>query len=1248
MYKKWMAWLIIMALCCACFSPALAEDVICGDVDSPATPAQWSGAPGLFAETDGDPGLDLPPDAQEGSVLALEATEPQTTEAPQGEAVESAATQAPDPSEAPQSTEAPQATEAPVAAKSLKLSAKKLSIGLKESTYALKATLLPQNSTGSVTWRSSNAKIVAVNSKTGRLTGKKKGTATIYAKLGNVQRSCKVTVVDAPKKVTLSATKLKLSVGQRYTLKAGLTENTASTLTYTSGNKAVAEVDGQGVVTALQPGTAKITVKTFNKKSAACTVTVLPEPDQVTLPAAISLVEGERKKLATVSLAANGKKTVAEYTYAAEDGTGKVTVDPATGEVEGVSPGTAYVRVTTHNGVNSHVESGERVETVCAVEVKIGPAMVKLSDSSVTLGVKQSFALAPQIYGSDGELMKNEKFTVKSSNAKKVSVTAKGVIKGLGKGTYTVTVTAVNGVSAKCVVKVVDAPTSVKLTPSSPVIGVGQSLQLKAAFNSGAMASCTYSTSNSNVVAVSKTGVITGKKTGTATVKVKTHNSKTAKITVTVKKGPRFLTLNGDYELTYDLLTGAYNAVYNVDLNKGDTFQITYENEYMTVGDIVEYQSLNPGVATVSQNGNVTAVSGGEADILVVSSSGAKATLRVNVSGAKAASIGFSANEVSLQAGQSVASPALTGENITAAALAGAKLSSSDKRVFKVYWSDAEDCWMLTGKKPGTATLTATAAGAKAEAVVQVTEAQTGESIAFEYGLIYMNAGEVCAPTVTDSLGRTVDVQLFSDDTGVVSASEDGKLTAVGEGSATITATCGSLSAQMAVKVVASAATVTLDIDQARLGVGQRMTLKGVVNGDGGASTLTFESSNSAVATVSRTGRVIARSVGMAVITASIGSGASASCEVNVAPAPTSLSLQPASISKRLDAKGEQLKWEFGSPDEVGTVSFTSLDADVAEVSAKGYVRFKSVGKTQVTAVTNNGLSVTIDVSVLAEEPQTGTPTYRLFAAYSYADSSLDHYLPFTANNGKSIAKVFEQSSIGGLTYKTRVMGNPGKTQLLSGISAFFADSADDDVSIVYLCAHGHMNSDYTGYRMSLPGYSDHPSNPNYYMSAQEIFNCLRRIRGSVILILDSCYSGAFLEDMTGQLKAQNGRIAVITAASDTRATYYNVKDTSKAVDFLTFFLLQGLGYNEREGWWNANASGGRGSYPGYLAADRAANSDGIVTLSEFYRYAANCIDVNIPNYMKKSWYWGDKKRVQVTRYYGGKLDDLVIYQPKE
>jgi len=267
--------------------------------------------------------------------------------------------------------------------------------------------------------------------------------------------------------------------------------------------------------------------------------------------------------------------------------------------------------------------------------------------------------------------------------------------------------------------------------------------------------------------------------------------------------------------------------------------------------------------------------------------------------------------------------------------------------------------------------------------------------------------------------------------------------------------------------------------------------------------------------------------------------------------------------------------------------------------------------------------------------------TYRLFAAYSYYDS-----LPFVKRNAESMANVFKKSSIEGQGYATKVLGNPSKDRLLSGIASLFADADDNDVSVVYLCSHGHnTKSSYSNYRLSLVGYDNNKSNPKYYLTAKEIFASVQAIRGNVVLILDSCYSGTFINDMKSGLQGENGRIAVLTAASNTRATYYNNK--AKAVDFFTFFLLQGLGYNEKEDWWNANAGGDAGSYPGYFAADLKGNGDGAASLAEFYNFAANCIDVNIPTYMTKSWYWGDKESVQKTRIYAGNLKNLVIYRPE-
>lgn len=82
----------------------------------------------------------------------------------------------------------------PVNAKSVKLNAKSRTVK-KGKTYQLKAVINPNNTTyKSLTWSSSNSKIASVSSK-GKVTAKKKGTATITVKTANGKKAvCKIKV----------------------------------------------------------------------------------------------------------------------------------------------------------------------------------------------------------------------------------------------------------------------------------------------------------------------------------------------------------------------------------------------------------------------------------------------------------------------------------------------------------------------------------------------------------------------------------------------------------------------------------------------------------------------------------------------------------------------------------------------------------------------------------------------------------------------------------------------------------------------------------------------------------------------------------------------------------------------------------------------------------------------------------------------------------------------------------------------
>ena len=88
-----------------------------------------------------------------------------------------------------------------------------------------------------------------------------------------------------PTSVSLNKTSLALEIGKSYTLtKTVSPSNAVTSYTWSSSNTSVATVDKNGKVTAKASGTATITVKTSNGKTANCKVTVnLPTPQITSL-----------------------------------------------------------------------------------------------------------------------------------------------------------------------------------------------------------------------------------------------------------------------------------------------------------------------------------------------------------------------------------------------------------------------------------------------------------------------------------------------------------------------------------------------------------------------------------------------------------------------------------------------------------------------------------------------------------------------------------------------------------------------------------------------------------------------------------------------------------------------------------------------------------------------------------------------------------------------------------------------------
>ena len=196
----------------------------------------------------------------------------------------------------------------------------------------------------------------------------------------------------------------------------------------------------------------------------------------------------------------------------------------------------------------------------------------------------------------------------------------------------------------------------------------------------------------------------------------------------------------------------------------------------------------------------------------------------------------------------------------------------------------------ITAVSVGTATITATVDGKSATCTVTVKAATPTqvESVTLSDTAVELNVDGTKQLTATINpasvTGKTVTWE--SSAPTVATIDNTGKITAVGVGTATITATVDGKSATCAVTVKAATPTqvesVTLSDTAVELNVDGTKQLTATINpASVTGKTVTWESSAPTVATIDNTGKITAVGVGTATITATV-DGKSATCAVTV------------------------------------------------------------------------------------------------------------------------------------------------------------------------------------------------------------------------------------------------------------------------------------------------------------------------------------------------------------------------------
>ena len=200
------------------------------------------------------------------------------------------------------------------------LASTSLFLGLGEKSAPLLGTADPASAYGGVTFTTSNKKVATVSAR-GVVKAKKRGTATIRIKAGNGSKaSVSVRVYKAPTGLTLSQSQVTVEQYTGFYLTAALPANQAGAVTYTSSNAAVAEVDATGFVAALDDGSALITARTYNGKSATCVVVVTAPSVEIHMADVARVSTSKDTYFPIEVLRTNGE---------VYDGPVKITIDPS-------------------------------------------------------------------------------------------------------------------------------------------------------------------------------------------------------------------------------------------------------------------------------------------------------------------------------------------------------------------------------------------------------------------------------------------------------------------------------------------------------------------------------------------------------------------------------------------------------------------------------------------------------------------------------------------------------------------------------------------------------------------------------------------------------------------------------------------------------------------------------------------------------------------------------------------------------
>ena len=405
--------------------------------------------------------------------------------------------------------------------------------------------------------------------------------------------------------VTLSPNSPILTAGQTRLLEVTVKDSSEDLLvglaeTWSTSNQSVVTVSSSGLVTAISPGSAVVTVTTGGVTATASITVSEAQFGSITVnPQSVSLSVWQTQKLTANLKDVQGNVMAGQAVVWESSSSSSATVS-STGLVTGIAPGTSTITATSYGKTATAV--------ISVTEATI--ASVALSPESPAVTIGQTRQMSVSLRDTQGNVLSNLETDWSSSKMSVATVSATGLITGIASGTSTITAT-LSGISGTTIVTVTGVPaTSVTVSPQSPSVDTGQTQQLIATLIDGngnviSGQTIAWASSNPFSATVSDTGLVTGIAPGTSTVTATSRGV----------NGTAFITVTDASVASVTVAPALHVLIVGGIVKLNATLKDVSGNEI--TGRTVTWSSSNPSVATVSVNGLVKSRLQGSATITV-------------------------------------------------------------------------------------------------------------------------------------------------------------------------------------------------------------------------------------------------------------------------------------------------------------------------------------------------------------------------------------------------------------------------------------------------------------------------------------------------------------------------------------------------------------------------------------------------------------------------------------------------------